>query len=101
MSKKNPDIIFAGHHQELEALEREFPLTWAEMLSTGLGLDEWEVVERCGLTHKQKMCFWLYFFEKKSYRQIAEILGISYYAVYKNIQLAKKKLINRLTKKSI
>ena len=92
MKEPHNDLIYVGGDRELEYLDTKHPLRWPEMLSSELGDDEWEIIEECGLTHRQKLCFWLYFFEKKSQTQIAEILGINQSSVSRHTKYAKKKV---------
>ena len=98
-------ILYVGHSQSLDRLQcppkshLQYPLTWPEIMrNDDLGKKEWEIIEQCNLTQRQKRCIELKFFRKKTYREVGEELGISHTVVFMHVERARKKLKNRLTK---
>jgi len=87
-------IKYIGHQQELDHVAGSYPLTWVEMIdSTGINYEQQvEVFNQWNLSRRQMECISLYYVEKKTQREIAEILNISQPNVCIYIKRAKKKI---------
>jgi len=86
-------------HKELDYLSGRYPLTWPEMIDD-IGISwskQVEVYRSWGLSKRQMECVSLYYVNKKTYREIGEILGIAYTAAYIYVKRAKKKINRCLT----
>ena len=91
-------IKYIGHQSELDHLSGSYPLTWPEMIDGGISNNDLKYIyKKWSLTKRQKECITYYYLNKKTMRQIADILGISFQTVDQHIRYAKKKIKKYLT----
>jgi predicted DNA-binding protein YlxM (UPF0122 family) len=74
-------------------------VTWAEMQGEApeLGNVEWELAtEGAGLTDKQELSLYMYYWEGATLKEIAEYMGVNVTSIFKKLDRAKRRVKKKL-----
>jgi RNA polymerase sigma factor (sigma-70 family) len=90
-------IKYISDTQELDYLSGKYPLTWSEMMDSGLTSYEIDQIsKKWKLTKRQKRVMIYYYLERKTQQEIADILHLDQSVISRHIKYLKKKILKSM-----